>query len=261
MKKIIILFINIFIIVGLLFIFNIIITFYENINYNKNNETVKFQITKIWNFITRKIDKNEAYNILVKDDNHFYRDVVNPNSKNVKPIVIFGCSYAYGSDLLENQIFSYKLGTLTNRTVYNRALGGLGIQHMLYQLKNEDFYKIIPHPECIIYVFIWSHYTRMFTPVCVFCEPSYTVFYKQNRKKEFIEKKRGFFTNRVIFQHSLMNNFVYPKLIENSFYQKYLDNLLVDYLKESKKEADRHWKDTKFVVFMFDKPPPIMLRL
>ena len=83
-------------------------------------------------------------------------------NKDLKPIVLFGCSFAFGFGIDDEQTFSYKLSKYTNRTVYNRGLCGGGIQHVLYQLRREDFYKEIPEPEYVIYLYISNHIRRMY---------------------------------------------------------------------------------------------------
>ncbi len=57
MKKLLVLFFNIFIIFAILFTFNIILPFSENYKLNRKVETIPEQITKIWGFVTREIDK------------------------------------------------------------------------------------------------------------------------------------------------------------------------------------------------------------
>lgn len=66
-----------------------------------------------------------------------------------EPIAVFGCSYAYGYKLKEEQSFGYKLSEYTKRPVYNRAYSGLGIQHMLYQLEREDFIRKFLSPNTL----------------------------------------------------------------------------------------------------------------
>ena len=52
-----------------------------------------------------------------------------PDNENFKnpPILLFGCSFAYGEYLAQNQTFSYKLSKLLNSPVYNRAIPGFGV--------------------------------------------------------------------------------------------------------------------------------------
>ena len=52
------------------------------------------------------------------------------NNTSCNPIIVFGDSYTYGEFLKYNQTFSYKLAYTLKRPVYNRAIPGVGIEHM-----------------------------------------------------------------------------------------------------------------------------------
>lgn len=78
------------------------------------------------------------------------------------PIILFGCSFVFGYGLSNNDTFSHKLSLFSKRPVYNRAMPGWGLQHMLYQLKREDFYNEVKPPEYVIYTFIPDHINRLY---------------------------------------------------------------------------------------------------
>ena len=80
-----------------------------------------------------------------------------------RPVIIFGCSHAYGIDLNEEQTISYKLANLTKRPVYNKSFMGWGIQHMLYWLQyNPEIFKEVKNPEYIIYIYCPGHIERLY---------------------------------------------------------------------------------------------------
>ncbi len=82
-------------------------------------------------------------------------------TKKDKSILLFGCSFAYGAFLKDNETFAYKLSEKSNRTVYNRALCAFGLGQMLYQATDENLYNSIKDkPEYAIYVYIPDHLTR-----------------------------------------------------------------------------------------------------
>ncbi len=87
----------------------------------------------------------------------------NYGSSNVAPsIIVFGCSFAYGSFIQDKETFAYKLANLTKRPVYNRSIAGWGIQHIYFLTHNETFYEGIEKtPEYAIYIFIPDHMRRM----------------------------------------------------------------------------------------------------
>lgn len=102
------------------------------------------------------------YSFKVRDfgvDEPSLRPVVKKGNKH--SIILFSDSYPYGTNLDENQTFSYKLAEATNSTVYNRSFPGWGAQQILYQLKTEDFYSRIKTSDYIIYTFIDDHLNRL----------------------------------------------------------------------------------------------------
>ncbi|MGN0006225.1 MAG: hypothetical protein ACI37Z_09700 [Candidatus Gastranaerophilaceae bacterium] len=77
-----------------------------------------------------------------------------------RPILIYGCSFAYGELLPADKSFGYLLSKKTKRPVYNFAAPARGLQHALYLLENDSI--ITPEPEYIFYVFISDHARRMY---------------------------------------------------------------------------------------------------
>ncbi len=253
MKLLKILAVNILLLSLIVFIFNFII-FYMGIKQDPNSSMCN--ITRIFDdykgFMLRDISNNETYSVLIKNKYNWYRKTENINSE--KPsVILFGCSFIWGTGLNDEETFSYQLGKLTGRPIFNRALGGWGVQHMLYQLKQKEFYSQFKNPpEYIIYTFFPGHYIRMKTPVNEVYIPCYLVFYKYKNKK-FILRKNTFLNSKIIILHFLRNKF------QNVFetrkrYKKKVDFELFNYLLESKKEMEKHWPNTKFVVFLYEQP-------
>lgn len=203
-------------------------------------------------FLNRDISEENRFNSII--DFPDYRRVENPDSPKGS-ILIFGCSFAYGTGIEETETLSYKLGKLTGRPVYNRAYSGFGVQHMLYQLQNDKFYEKVPKPEYIIYVYFDGHPQRMTTPVTLSFPAAYTVFYKRHNDK-FILKKRTFFSDKFIVPHYLSNWFGWNILNRFSSFNRSREKLIIEYLKESKKESEKHWKnnDIKYFVLFYNSP-------
>lgn len=64
-------------------------------------------------------------------ENYIHKPVLVKNSK--KPaIAIFGCSFGYGGD---KNLFANDLSKLTNRSVYNYSVEGVGPQMMYYAME------------------------------------------------------------------------------------------------------------------------------
>lgn len=174
---------------------------------------------------------------------------------NNKPIVIFGCSYAYGYNLSKEQTFSYKLANTTMRPVYNRAWTGWSIQHMLYQTRLEKFYKQIPEPEYVIYVYLNDHLRRLylmsFAAWNILAEEQ-NLRYKekdghliqiQNKNPLLRQIKRLYLTNE------LHRMYVEKYILKN--HKKCYDFALKHFI-ESKNEMQKHWKNTKYIILFYN---------
>lgn len=127
-------------------------------------------------------------------DKNSFRKPSNEKSKN-PPIYIFGCSFAYGEKLNDNETFGAKLAEITNRPVYTFAYPGFSVQHMLYQLDNMDFSKY-PKPKTIIYIYISDQMRRLMTD---FNQPVQNVQYPRYELKngdlKFKEKIKFSYVN------------------------------------------------------------------
>lgn len=206
------------------------------------------RITKkdIYFFFSRYKDQDQNEAKYIFDTNKVkYRKVQNENSK-LKPILLFGGIYAYGSNLNKNETLSYYLSDITNRPVYNRAKADTNANHMYYQLSNNDFYKIVPKPEYIFYLYVpYQIVTAKYK--FIFCQQD--IFHKINQGKLYIYnhiplyKKSYFLTkiNQCIFEKNYLNNIFY--LLNEKLFLKLLT--------ESKKEAQNHWGDVKFVIIRY----------
>lgn len=118
-----------------------------------------------------------------------YRDALKPKS-NKRPILIFGCSFAYGDKLEFEQSLSYKLAKLTDRSVYNRAVSSTGLQYFLYMLQHFEIQKEVNNPEYIIFVMIDHHLFRLIRPYWGYTEPIIEIRYKNvdGKLKEYRNK-------------------------------------------------------------------------
>lgn len=168
------------------------------------------------------------------EEQTYFRSPLNLDSPK-KPILIMGCSYAYGSDLNANQSLMGKLVKYANRPVYNRAISARGVNEMYYQVKSDKFYSIIPKPEWFIYVFIPDQIRRAQLPCSIV---DIGVYFDKN------------FNIKPNFNPPLIYTF------KNSI--KYFDNPkytehYLDVMHEIKKETQKHWgDDIKYLFLFFD---------
>lgn len=191
MKK----FFKIFVINFLLIIFFIIVLDFYAFSTNpflmfapqpKNYNIFNLYLMNIKSCIKVILPKNyKEYNesIIYDHENAYYRPVIigkNPN----KNILLFGCSFAYGYRLNDNETFSSQLSKLTNYSVYNRADVGRSAQQMLYQLESDNFHKIIPKPDYVIYMFIPEHIWR--TNIIINNKNIREIYYKKTKNSHLI---------------------------------------------------------------------------
>ncbi len=174
-----------------------------------------------------------------------------------KPIVFFGCSFTYGFTLDKNQTLPYKFAYTAKRPAYNRALHSWGIQHMLYQTYLERMYEQIPEPEFVIYTYMHDHIRRLYLLTFLsehMLNEDFNLRYKEKNGKlieitnsnpilRFI--KRLYITNEIHYFY--VNNFILRK----SNYKNCYNFALMHFI-ASKEEMQKHWKNTKYVVFFYD---------
>lgn len=253
MRKIIkIILINITVIIFLLLILEIISFCYTQYlqfdNLQKNNIPLEnFNIKYKFKMIPYK----EYY------DSEIHSSFRKPigTEYNKKPILIFGCSYAYGLDLKDNETFSYKLSKYTKRPVYNRGICGGSIQHSILQAQDDTFYKEIKEPEYIIFVqqTRWQLLRLFMYNFLIWDDILYPRFEVNNNDLKQIEDIpyfSGLYIIKILY-------FIRQNLIfKNQFCDKNIDFLLLHFLK-LKSEIHKHWKNTKFVVLFYyqDREP------
>ena len=193
----------------------------------------------------RPYSEQDLYNIYIlgemPEGKDFYRPVANKASSK-KPILLFGCSFVYGIVIPEDRIFSEVLAKYTDRPVYNRAYPGLSTNLMLYQLQNEDFYKIIPEPEYVIYVFIHDHPRRLVQSCITHCF-CYHLFYKLKNGK-LIRKN---YKSKIVLVETLKQ---YLYKYRNNYKPEIADLFRAEVL-ESNRLIKKHWKNTKFILFVY----------
>ncbi len=174
---------------------------------------------------------------------------------NKKPIVIFGCSYAYGYNLEKEQTLSYKLANLAKQPVYNRAWTGWSVQHMLYQTRLEKFYEQIQEPEYVIYVYLNDHLRRLYLMSFAawniladeqnlrYKEKDGNLIQIQNNNPILRQIKRLYLTNEL---HRI---YVEKYILKDK--QKCYDFALKHFV-ESKNEMQKHWENTKYIVLFYN---------
>ena len=111
----------------------------------------------------------------------------------LSPIVLFGCSFALGIYLEDEQTFAYKLSQLSHRNVINRAVGGGSLSHMLYQTQSDYLYKKVPYSNDVIYILIDESTIRLLLDFYLITLKDFNLHYKKvNNDLVLVEYKNPF---------------------------------------------------------------------
>lgn len=172
---------------------------------------------------------------------------VNYKNSKKRPVIFFGCSYTQGVGLTNEQTLAYKISNLTNRTTYNRGVGGTGTQFMYYQLNRNDLKTEIPDAEYIIYTFIWDHLYRLYAYELNFFGSDINLRYKikNNRLVEISPSFMPFYalytTKRIQESIKLKNGG-----LESCDYKMF--NMII---KESIRLSKEKYPNSKFIMLTF----------
>ncbi len=166
-----------------------------------------------------------------------------------KSIIIFGCSYAYGSDLANNDTFSYNLGMhLQSYKIYNRARNGWTTSHMLYQLENKDF-SDVPNVKYVIYTYIFEHISRncwnSFT-----CTPIYNI-----NRNNILQFRTFSLKNMNIPLGKLISDKIKCMINKKIYKGKEIDKIMLTkkIVEKSKINIEEKFgKETKFIILRYD---------
>ena len=132
-----------------------------NINFtSKQNQKYNININDY------DLEKNSVIKIELNDEtyNSFCGEnrVINEEVKtDKKPIIILGCSYAYGHGLQKEETFPSILNKITKRPVYNYATCGSNIIESYKNLYNDSKnIKETRKAEYVIYLYMYEHINR-----------------------------------------------------------------------------------------------------
>ena len=254
-KIILIILFNIIILGVIILISDIFIYKYYAANYYKNHPKIyRINEFKYMPYLPEYITDLESY--FNGQNNLFFGRLPDGREYNNKtPIVLFGCSYAFGQHLNYNQTFSYKLSHILKRPVYNRSMSGGSFQHMYMQSLSDSFYKTIPISDTVIYVMIGDHYRRsLLWYFDVLDLHLYPHFHKYKHKLIMDNPHNNFlnfFKSIYIVKH--FNHVYANKYINNQNNSHEITDNTVLYFNETRKELEKHWnKKIKFIVIFYE---------
>ena len=166
-----------------------------------------------------------------------FRPDINLESKK-KPIILTGCSFTYGYGLSDDETFSYKLGKMTGRPIYNRAGNGWGLSHFLFLTEFNYFYQKHEQPEYLFYIFIDNHLNRINK---FKVEPLYSEFQPRYKLKN---SKLSLLKPTILDRFVLLQNYQY-NLGESD------PSILYFYFKTANENIKKYWGNTKLVILKY----------
>lgn len=186
-----------------------------------------------------------------------YKDILTiytlrkPEGTNYKkrPLILAGCSYAYGQGLEENKTLGHKLSELTKRPVYNYSLPGKGLQNTLYMLQNKMFSPEIEDPEYVIYVFMQDQIRRMYSTVCLHDYNGYPE-YKLTKDGTLKLTKDYYPIYKQFYTYYFFNNINYIYFYGKAM--KHHSKMVTAYFRAINEEIKKQYPNTKFAILMYD---------
>lgn len=216
-------------------------------NHNEANNNLKAEEIHPFEYNLKLIPFGEFWEKRRIDHDKFKSLRYHINGKNnQKSIIVFGCSFAEGAFLEDNETFEYQLAKATGRTVYNRGISGFGLAQMLWQTKSELFYEDIDEePEYVIYIYISDHLRRIY-------EHKYghiNVFlgYKKQNDQMVEDIPLTLQLNRFHIVKNFMKNKVFPQYLSFENSDENFD-LIKNHFIESKKELQKRYPNIKFII-------------
>lgn len=169
------------------------------------------------------------------------------------PIIIFGCSFAYGDRLKDNQTFSYKLSKLVKAPVYNRAACGWGLQNMFHQIRTKEIFNVVKQkPQQVIYVLMYDHIYRMYRHTYAFPFNNMLFLQYKFKKNDFVkyDPKIPFLErlslSGIFYNHFARENAKNPKYFDKNF------NLMKQYFIKSKNELEAKYGKINFAIVKYE---------
>ena len=164
-----------------------------------------------------------------------------------KPILWFGCSFAQGAGLNENDVPCKKISDLTLRTCLNKSSGATSTSFVYKQINDENFIKENPNADFVIYTFMWNHLHRLYNyqvnPLIYMFNIRYK--YKNNKLQEIKPIFKPIYSS--FFIKRLLNKKIHSEIKkeEKNFI---LFNAL---MKESAAKIKTMYPNAKFIIIEF----------
>ena len=234
--------INIFLFLFLIFISDVVIyCYYSYIYYKLHNEAFK---RPKFSYILKPYYGINFETYFDGSDNVFRgRKPEGIEYSDKPPIVVFGCSYAHGQFLNNNQTFGYLLAHILKRPVYNRAFPGRGIGLMYWQSTDDGFYKTVPPCDSAIYIFIPDHYRRLLINFIDVLDLHLTGHFNKKGNNLYLDGD-NYLKNLMIssYSYKVLNNKYVNWYINNPKHEEELTDTVLLYFIKTRENLQKHWK-------------------
>ena len=188
---------------------------------------------------------------IVIDENGFRKTQDDFDHKKGR-VVVFGCSFAFGYRLEDNQTFAWRLSEITKRKVYNVSYSGEGIQHMLYSLQSENFWQKIPDSDYFIYILINDHFRRLISPTNLGDGNFYPTYSLMSDGSLKLNKPSEYFIKATSEERINLKKKSYITYTGFDFKDAKLQKLSVAVLKESERLIKQKRPTAKFIIMYID---------
>ena len=187
---------------------------------------------------------NNPYVHLLDVDKYGRNTPIDFDFNNKLPVVVFGCSYAYGQNLNDNQTFTYKLSKILKRPVINRAVMAGSFQHMYYQSTKHSFYKRVPDSDEVIYIMIQDHTRRMLVYTFYVNLNTFLLHYSIKNNKLVMDNYKNYLYNflKSLYLCKLINHKWVEYYIKNDKNADKITDLEVIYFIKTRENLEKHWK-------------------
>ncbi len=216
---------------------------------------VTFFKNSIWNYFFLK---RELFNTKLIP----FRPIENKNSKE-QPILIFGCSGAYGYNFDDKETISHIMSKYSNRPIINRSALSFCVQHILFQLENIDMLQyedvsgegVYKNPKYVFYLLMGGdrQFSQINYPLSGDCNEYYLLYEVKNGKLVRKEPILGMYFKSNIVDY-VLEKYTYNKArkqFDND--DKKLFNLFILYMKTINELIKENFgKDTKFIILTFE---------
>lgn len=166
------------------------------------------------------------------------------------PIYIFGCSYAYGQYLEENETFQYLLSKSIKHPVYNDAYLGMSVQHMLYLLENKNYDFDKTKPPFIIYMMIYGHWGRMFSDFFDLTTDSLYLKYEEKGNELVLPLKYKKTSHFYMYIYKKIKCIYASNILASNEKKRF--EFLRKHLIKAKQLINSKSPETKFIIYSYD---------